>query len=122
MWQFFVQLPVLVTGLLMCRLTRERNATSPLASSSFCARPELRAVVEARGAKLLFLAPYSPIGSLIGPAFNCFKSFWVRHAEMLAGMLTGDASQLALYHCYEDPAHSARLSFVKFGCDWQPPW
>jgi len=83
---------------------------------------ELRAMVEARGAKLLFLAPYSPIDSPIEPAFNCFKSFWVRHAEMLAGMPTGDAIQLALDHCYEDPAHSARLSFVKCECDLQPPW
>ena len=76
---------------------------------------ELRAMVEARGAKLLFLAPYSPIDSPIDPAFNCLKAYWARHEMFLATLPLDDAIRTALFGCYSDPAESARLSFSKCG-------
>jgi DDE superfamily endonuclease len=76
---------------------------------------ELRAMVEARGAKLLFLAPYCPIDNPIESAFNCFKMFWVRHEEFLATLPRDEAIRTAVFGCYSHPAESARKSFAKCG-------
>ena len=46
-------------------------------------RVALRAMVEAVGAKLLFLAPYCPIDNPIECAFNSFKACWRRHGWWL---------------------------------------
>jgi transposase len=44
---------------------------------------ELRDMVEAVGAKLLFLAPYCPIDNPIEMGFNSFKACWKRHGAWL---------------------------------------
>jgi hypothetical protein len=46
-------------------------------------RVALRAMVEAVGAKLLFLAPYCPIDNPIECAFSSFKACWRRHGWWL---------------------------------------
>jgi len=46
-------------------------------------RVALRTMVEAVGAKLLFLAPYCPIDNPIECAFNSFKACWRRHGWWL---------------------------------------
>ena len=46
-------------------------------------REALRAMVEKVGAKLLFLAPYSPIDNPIECAFSSFKACWRRHGHWL---------------------------------------
>ena len=46
-------------------------------------RVALRAMVEAAGAKLLFLAPYSPIDNPIEYAFSSFKACWRRNGHWL---------------------------------------
>ena len=46
-------------------------------------RVPLRAMVEAVGAKLLFLAPYCPIDNPIECAFSSFKACWRRHGWWL---------------------------------------
>lgn len=43
----------------------------------------LREMVEAAGAKLLFLAPYCPIDNPIECAFSSFKACWRRHGHWL---------------------------------------
>ena len=45
---------------------------------------ELRALVEGKcDAKLIFLAPYSPIDNPIEVVYNCFKACWRRHGMWL---------------------------------------
>ena len=60
----------------------------------------LRAMVNAVGAKLLFLAPYSPIDSPIECGFNCFKATWRRHEEYLSDFEDHDAIRYCLMNCY----------------------
>jgi hypothetical protein len=76
---------------------------------------ELRDMVESKGAKLLFLAPYSPIDNPIESAFNVFKMYWVRHAEFLCGLPVDQAIDICLKYCYGDAALAARRSFESCG-------
>jgi len=40
---------------------------------------DLREMVEGVGAKLVFLAPYSPIDNPIESGFNVLKTFWIQY-------------------------------------------
>jgi len=76
-------------------------------------------MVEAQGAKLVFLAPYCPIDNPIEKAFNVFKQFWrlnfgfLEHLE--AGTGACSAIEFAMGNCYKDPATSALRTYTSCG-------
>ena len=80
---------------------------------------EFEAMVEAQGAKLVFLAPYCPIDNPIEKAFNVFKQFWrlnfgfLEHLE--AGTGACSAIEFAMGNCYKDPATSALRTYTSCG-------
>ena len=76
---------------------------------------ELKMLAASRGAKVLFLAPYSPIDNPIESAFNVFKMYWTRHAETMNRASVSDAIRHCLFNCYASPAASARASYLKCG-------
>lgn len=75
----------------------------------------IKAMLDAVGAKLIFLAPYSPIDNPIELAFNVFKSHWSRHAEYLETLDSREAVRESLFHCYEDPKTSAVAAYRHCG-------
>jgi len=62
-------------------------------------REELRRMVEAVGAKLLFLAPYSPIDNPIECAFSSFKACWRRHGWWLDMLPVHKKIKFCLENC-----------------------
>ena len=72
-------------------------------------------MAEVVGAKILFLAPYSPIDSPIELAFNVFKTFWTHHAEYLESLPTAEAVRECLFACYENPAADAAEAYRHCG-------
>jgi len=75
----------------------------------------MRAMVERVGAKLLFLAPYSPIDNPIEMAFNVFKAYWTRHAEYLQHLPVREAVEMCLFNCYEDKEAAAVATYRACG-------
>lgn len=76
----------------------------------------LRDMVEARGAILLFLAPYSPIDNPIETSFNVFKACWKRNQIILNSLEDQhEAIRWCFENCYKDPALSAQKSFARCG-------
>jgi transposase len=59
----------------------------------------LRAMVEAVGAKIYFLAPYSPIDNPIEMAFNSFKACWRRNGYWLNDLPLHVKIQFCLDYC-----------------------
>jgi len=77
---------------------------------------ELRELVEGRrGAKLLFLAPYSPIDNPIEMAFNCFKACWRRHGMWLTALPMHDRIYFCITNCYIDPKAAAVHTYAACG-------
>jgi len=68
---------------------------------------EILALAASVGARVIFLAPYSPIDSPIEPAFNVFKMHWTRHLDYFETLPVVEAVRECLFHCYENPAESA---------------
>ena len=80
---------------------------------------EFQALVEAQGAKLVFLAPYCPIDNPIEKGFNVFKQYWRRNylfLENTEGVLgAGAAIVFPLKHCYSDPKAAALGTYESCG-------
>jgi hypothetical protein len=77
---------------------------------------ELRELVEGRcGAKLIFLAPYSPIDNPIQMAFNCFKASWRRHGMWLTALPMHSRIRWCLMNCYADAAIAAPHTYAVCG-------
>jgi hypothetical protein len=77
---------------------------------------ELRALVEGRyGAKLIFLAPYSPIDNPIEMGFNCFKACWRRHGMWLTALPMHDRIRWCLLNCYADAVTAAPHTYAACG-------
>ena len=80
---------------------------------------EFQALVEAQGAKLVFLAPYCPIDNPIEKGFNVFKQYWRRNylfLENTEGVLgAGAAIAFAFKHCYSDPNAAALGTYESCG-------
>ena len=76
----------------------------------------LRAMIEAVGARLLFLAPYTASkDSPIEQGFNVFKAAWRRSARVFADAPTGERIRYCMDTCYEDPSVGAPLTFLNCG-------
>ncbi len=76
---------------------------------------ELKALVHGAGARLLFLAPYSPIDNPIEAGFNCFKSYWKRNHGYLKSLEDHQAVREALKNCYSNSALSAKAAYAHCG-------
>ena len=72
-------------------------------------------MVTSVGAKLVFLAPYSPIDNPIEQSFSVLKKYFERHADLLRQFPTPDAINLALGACYANPLSSASASYQNCG-------
>ena len=77
---------------------------------------ELRALVEGGGgAKLIFLAPYSPIDNPIEMAFNCFKACWRRNGMWVTALPMHSRICRCLLNCYADAAIAAPHTYAACG-------
>jgi len=77
---------------------------------------ELRALVGGKcGAKLIFLAPYSPVGNPIEMGFNCFKACWRRHGMWLTALPMHVRIRFCLLKCYADAATAAPHTYKAYG-------
>lgn len=75
----------------------------------------LRHLVEGRGAKLVFLAPYCPIDNPIEFGFNSFKMYWRKHGQTLSDMELFSKIWFCMERCSENPAEAARACYAKCG-------
>ena len=64
-------------------------------------RDALEDMVEARGARVIFLAPYSPIDNPIEMAFSAFKACWRRNAHWLVHTNDYDAIRFCMKNCHK---------------------
>ena len=65
-------------------------------------------MVEGAGAKLVFLAPYSPIDNPIEMGFNVFKTCWKRHGWWLDSLVPISRKiAFCLFCCYSNPKAAA---------------
>ena len=75
--------------------------------------PEFKALVEERGAKLVFLAPYCPIDNPIEKAFNVFKSYWRLEWVFLESLESAEdadtAIEFVMKNCYSGDRAAAAL-------------
>jgi len=77
---------------------------------------ELRRLIEdVAGAKLVFLAPYSPIDNPIEQGFNCFKAAWRRHSSWLDSAPLETRIRWCLTNCYTEGAVGARNTYRQCG-------
>ena len=62
---------------------------------------QLQEMVSARGARLLFLAPYSPIDNPIEMAFSAFKACWRRNINWLVHTPDVNAIRFCMQNCHQ---------------------
>lgn len=71
-------------------------------------------MVEGVGARMLFLAAYSPIDNPIEMAFNVFKQYWKRE-RWCANMPLDYRIRHCMQYCYATPEKSALAAYEKCG-------
>jgi hypothetical protein len=77
---------------------------------------ELRRMVEEEaGAKLVFLAPYSPIDNPIEMGFNVLKACWRRHGWWLDAYPLDFKIRWCFENCYKAGGESARATYAECG-------
>ena len=62
---------------------------------------QLQGMVSARGARLLFLAPYSPVDNPIEMAFSAFKACWRRNIRWLLHTQDSSAIKFCMGNCHK---------------------
>ena len=72
-------------------------------------------MVESAGARIVFLAPYSPIDNPIEKGFDVSKAFWKRERLLCANMSVSDRIQYCLDNCYKNPKESAAATYKSCG-------
>ena len=97
------------------RMQTEPNSVLVCDNCNIHHSDELIDMVEAAGAKMQFLAAYSPIDNSIEMAFNVFKMFWKRERWYADNMALDVRIKYCIENFYAQPEKAAVAAYEKCG-------